>query len=188
MPKDEDAPSYPDAAFARVHGKTGEQKGGAAASLGSQPFTDDDYRAIAAFRAGLRRFIRFSEDAARAAGLSPQQHQLLVAIRGHPGSEPPTIGDLARALQIKHHSAVGLVDRMEQGGYVQRKGSTIDNRRVHVVIAPAGEAVLRSLTAAHRQEHQHLHELLQRLTAELEANLPHEMAVSSDTAVDPSAR
>lgn len=157
-------------------------------ALVERPFSDADYRAIAAFRAGLRRFMRFSEDAARAAGLSPQQHQLLVAIRGHTGIEPPTIGDLARALQVKHHSAVGLVDRMVQGGYVQRKGSTVDNRRVHVVITPAGEEVLRSLTAAHRQEYQHLHEVLKRLTAELEANLPAEKDVRSAAAADPAAR
>ena len=156
--------------------------------MGEHPFSDADYRAIAAFRAGLRRFMRFSEDAARAAGLSPQQHQLLLAIRGHAGPGPPTIGDLAHALQIKHHSVVGLIDRMAQGGHVQRKGSTVDNRRVHVLITPAGEDVLRSLTAVHRQEYQRLHELLRRLTAELEATLPHEPGDSPDAAVDPSAR
>ncbi len=146
------------------------------------PFTDADYRALAAFRAGLRRFLRFSEDAARAAGLSPKQHQLLVAIRGHAGPQPPTIGELAEALQIRHHSAVGLVDRMEHGGYVERIGSTVDNRRVHVLITPAGEQVLRSLTAAHWQEHQRLHELLERLTEDLAAatagNTPHEQPTS----------
>src|SRR5215475_8060129 len=90
-----------------------------------QPLSDDDYRALAAFRAGLRRFLRFSEDAARAAGLTPQQHQLLVAVRGHAGPEPPTIGELADALQIKHHSAVGLIDRMTEAGYVRRASSTV---------------------------------------------------------------
>lgn len=129
------------------------------------PFDDDDYRALAAFRAGLRRFVRFSEDAARAAGLSPQQHQLLLAVRGHDGPEPPTIGDLADALQIRHHSAVGLIDRMEDGGLVRRERSAIDSRRVHVAISPAGEDVLRSLTAAHRQELRRLSELLRPLAA-----------------------
>lgn len=136
------------------------------------PFTDNDYQALAAFRAGLRRFLHFSEDAARAAGLSPRQHQLLIAIRGHAGGAPPTIGELAEALQVRHHSAVGMVDRMEQGGFVRRMGSTVDNRRVHVLITPAGEAVLRSLTTAHQQEYQHLHEVLQRLTAELTTLAP----------------
>jgi DNA-binding MarR family transcriptional regulator len=133
------------------------------------PFSDEDYRAIAAFRAGLRRFVRFSENAARAAGLSPQQHQILVAIRGHPGAEPPTIGDLAEALQIRHHSAVGLVDRMVHGGYVRREPSTVDSRRVHVVITPAGEDALRALTSAHRREHRQLQDLLHRLTEQVAA-------------------
>lgn len=129
------------------------------------PFGDDDYRALAAFRAGLRRFVRFSEDAARAAGLSPQQHQLLLAVRGHEGPEPPTIGDLAEALQVRHHSAVGLIDRMEEGGFVRRERSAIDSRRVHVAITSAGEDVLRSLTAVHRQELRRLGELLRPLAA-----------------------
>lgn len=141
-------------------------------SMSEPPFSDDDYRAIAAFRAGLRRFIRFSEDAAREAGLSPQQHQLLLAVRGHAGDAPPTIGELAEALQIKHHSVVGLVDRMVQGGYVAREGSAVDNRRVHVVITPAGEAVLRSLTSAHRREHRQLREVLPRLTEDFTAIAP----------------
>jgi DNA-binding MarR family transcriptional regulator len=132
------------------------------------PLEDEDYRTIAAFRAGLRRFVRFSEDAARAAGISPQQHQLLLAIRGHAGPEPPTIGDLAEALQIRHHSAVGLVDRTSQSGYVRREGSTVDSRRVHVLLTPEGEAILRSLTAAHRREHRQLLQLLQGLTAQVE--------------------
>lgn len=131
-------------------------------------FSDDDYRAIAAFRAGLRRFLRFSEDAARAAGLSPQQHQLLLSVRGHAGADPPTIGQLAEALQIRHHSTVGLVDRMEHAGYVRREGSVVDNRRVHVVITPAGESILRSLTAAHQREHRHLREALLALTADVD--------------------
>lgn len=138
---------------------------GKTTAIDDRPFNEDDYRTLAAFRAGLRRFLRFSEEAARAAGLSPQQHQLLIAIRGHPGPEPPTVGDLATALQIRHHSAVGLIDRMAQAGYVQRESSTVDSRRVHVTITPEGETVLRSLTAAHRQEHRQLAELLRRLTA-----------------------
>ncbi|MCC6313318.1 MAG: MarR family transcriptional regulator [Thermomicrobiales bacterium] len=128
------------------------------------PFSDDDYRALAAFRAALRRFVRFSEDAARAAGLSPQQHQILVAIRGHVGEEPPTIGELAEALQIRHHSAVGLVDRMAQAGYVRRVRSTVDSRRVHVAMTPLGEVALRSLATAHRQEYHELEGILRRLT------------------------
>jgi DNA-binding MarR family transcriptional regulator len=135
-----------------------------------KPLNDVDYRALAAFRAGLRRFLRFSEEAARGAGLTPQQHQLLVAIRGHPGPHPPTIGELAEALQIRHHSAVGLVDRMEQGGYVRRGASTLDNRRVFVLITPTGEAMLRSLTAAHRLEYRRLAEVVRDLTERLDGS------------------
>jgi DNA-binding MarR family transcriptional regulator len=134
-----------------------------------RPLSDDDYRALAAFRAGLRRFLRFSEDAARAAGLTPQQHQLLVAARGHAGPEPPTIGELADALQIKHHSTVGLIDRMTDAGYVQRAPSTADNRRVHILISPAGEAALASLTSAHRREYHQLADALRLLLETFES-------------------
>jgi DNA-binding MarR family transcriptional regulator len=126
--------------------------------------SDEDYQALAAFRAGLRRFLRFSEDAARGVGLTPQQHQVLVSIRGHVGADPPTVGDLAKALQIKHHSAGELVNRVVQRGYARREGSTVDNRRVHVLITPEGERVLLSLTTAHRQEHRQLEDVFRQLT------------------------
>jgi len=134
-----------------------------------KPLTDEDFQALAAFRAALRQFVRFSEEAAREAGLTPQQHQALVAIRGHVGDEPPTVGELAEALQVKHHSAVGLVDRIVQRGFARREPSTVDNRRVHVAITPAGDDVLRSLTAAHREEHRQLADVLRQLTAEYDA-------------------
>lgn len=136
----------------------------------TQALTDNDFRALAAFRAGLRQFLRFSEDAARAVGLTPQQHQLLVAVRGHPGPEPPTIGEIADALQIKHHSAVGMIDRMVDAGYIERSPSTVDSRRVHILITPTGESILNSLTDAHRQEHRLLEDVLRNVTAR--ADLP----------------
>ncbi|HEX3302690.1 MAG TPA: MarR family transcriptional regulator, partial [Thermomicrobiales bacterium] len=135
-----------------------------------KPLTDQDFQALAAFRAALRQFVRFSEEAAREAGLTPQQHQALVAIRGHIGNEPPTVGELAEALQVKHHSAVGLVDRIVQRGFARREPSTVDNRRVHVVITPAGDEILRSLTSAHREEHRQLADVLRRLTEEYESS------------------
>src|SRR4051794_28052410 len=131
----------------------------------TEAVSDEEYRALAAFRAELRRFMRFSEEEARAAGLSPQQHQLLLAVRGHAGSTPPTIGDLAVALQVKPHSMVGLINRMAQAGYVQREPSAVDQRAVHVVLTARGEDVLRSLTAAHRSEHRQLAVELRRLIA-----------------------
>jgi DNA-binding MarR family transcriptional regulator len=134
--------------------------------------SDEEYRALAAFRAELRRFLRFSEDAARAAGLSPRQHQLLLAIRGHPGPFPPTVGDLATALQVKPHSMVGLVNRMVQAGYLQREPSTKDQRTVHVVLTTAGNNVLRSLTAAHRDELYQLDRELRHLMDQRSPTVP----------------
>lgn len=131
--------------------------------MAEPPLSDADYRALAAFRAELRRFQRFSEEAARVAGISPQQHQLLIAVRGHDGPEPPTIGELAEALQVRHHSAVELIDRTAEAGFVRRAPSTTDQRRVHVVLTPGGDAVLRALTATHRQEHRRLAAILARL-------------------------
>ena len=116
-------------------------------------FSNDDYRVIAEFRARLRAFLHFSDEAARDAGISPQQHQLLLAIRGFAGDGDPTIGELANALQIRHHSCVGLINRLEQNGYVRRAASTEDARKVHVLITPAGEQILARLTRAHQREH-----------------------------------
>ena len=135
-----------------------------------QPFSDEDYQALSAFRTGLRRFVRFSETAAREAGLTPQQHQVLVAVRGHVGAEPPTVGDLSEALQIKHHSAVELVDRVALRGLVERRHSEIDNRRVYVVITPDGEELLRSLTVAHRSEIRQLEGVFRQLISRFEAS------------------
>jgi DNA-binding MarR family transcriptional regulator len=136
------------------------------------PISDAEYQALASFRRELRRFLRFSEDAARAAGLSPQQHQLLLAIRGHQGDSPPTVGELADALQVKHHSMVGLVNRTVQAGYLRREPSLVDQRTVHVVLTPQGEEILQALTVAHRSEHQQLRRVLHRLLAQRSAVEP----------------
>jgi len=136
------------------------------------PISDAEYQALAAFRAELRHFLRFSEDAARAAGLCPQQHQLLLAIRGFQGDDPPTVGDLATALQVKHHSMVGLINRTVQAGYLRREPSLVDQRAVHVVLTPQGEEILRSLTVTHRSEHQQLKRVLHRLLAQCSAAEP----------------
>ena len=126
-------------------------------------FSDHDYRAIAAFRARLREFLRFSEEAARSAGISPQQHQLLLAVRGYDGPGNPSIGELAEALQIRHHSCVGLVDRMEGMDLVQRFPSPDDARKVLVRLTPGGQRVLAQLTDAHQREHRHLHDVIEAL-------------------------
>jgi len=125
---------------------------------------DEHYQALAEFRYQLRRFLRRSEDAARAVGLEPQQHQLLLAIRGLPPGYEPTIGELAERLQIQHHSAVELIDRLEQRGLVRRERSQRDRRQVYVRLTPDGERLLEELSAFHWQE---LQETAPRLIAAL---------------------
>jgi DNA-binding MarR family transcriptional regulator len=125
---------------------------------------DEHYQALAEFRYQLRRFLRRSEDAARAVGLEPQQHQLLLAIRGLPPGYEPTIGELAERLQVQHHSAVELIDRLEQRGLVRRERSQRDRRQVYVRLTPDGERLLEELSAFHWQE---LQETAPRLIAAL---------------------
>lgn len=115
-------------------------------------FTNDEYRALAEFRYLLRRFLHFSEQAARVTGLEPQQHQLLLALRGFPTDQPVTIGDLAERLLLQHHSTVELVDRSERQGLVERQRDEADRRRVIVSLTAAGEAMLRELSLPHREE------------------------------------
>ncbi len=121
----------------------------------SQPKTaldDGQYRELLEFRTGLRRFLRWSEDQAAAAGLTGQQHQLLLAVRGHAGPEAPTIGDVAEHLLLRHHSAVELVDRAERAGLVRRHGDGGDRRLVRLQLTAKGRRVLDRLTAAHLEE------------------------------------
>ena len=89
---------------------------------------DAEFQRLLAFRDGLRRFLKWSDDQARAVGLTAAQHQLLLAIRGHPAAEPPSIGDVARHLLLRHHSAVELVDRAVGAGLVERIGDADDQR------------------------------------------------------------
>ena len=111
-----------------------------------------DYRALAEFRYQLRRFLSFSNEAARTAGLEPRQHQLLLAVKGMPEGVEATVGTIAERLQTQHHSTVELVDRMESRGLVRRLRSTDDRRRVLVSLTTRGEAVLARLSTVHRAE------------------------------------
>lgn len=122
-----------------------------------------EFEAIAAFRYSLRRFLRFSERAARREGITPQQHQLLLAIRGMPAGEPATVSALAQRLQMQQHSMVGLIDRTEIQGLVRREQGTIDRRQVFIHLTPTGEVKLQRLSLQHRRE---LMTMLQALAGE----------------------
>src|SRR6476659_3605123 len=110
------------------------------------------YETLAAFRYALRQFLRFSESAAQSAGITAQQHQALLAIKGFPGRDLVTVGELAVRLQLRHHSAVGLIDRLVSEKLVSRWPSPEDRRRVLIGLTRRGESVLEKLTAAHRRQ------------------------------------
>ena len=110
------------------------------------------YRSLAEFRHQVRRFLRYSEEAARAHDIEPQQHQLLLAIKGLPEGRQPTIGELADRLQIRHHSAVELINRLEKAGRVLREQGTEDRREVLIRLTEEGERVLRDLSVEHQIE------------------------------------
>ena len=116
---------------------------------GSIQPTRQDFESNLAFRVELRRFQRWSEEQAAAAGLTHTQHQLLVAIKGHPGSLPPAIGEIAEYLLLQSHSAVGLVDRAEAAGFVQRMQDANDARIVRVELTEKGDQLVTELTKAH---------------------------------------
>jgi len=120
--------------------------------------SQQDYEALAGFRHELRRFLRFSEDAAAAAGLSAQQYQALLALRAAGGAM--RVGVLAEHLLLRPHSATELVDRMEKLGVVRRDTSGEDRRQVAILITPQGAAMLASIAATHRAELRRLRPLL----------------------------
>jgi DNA-binding MarR family transcriptional regulator len=118
--------------------------------------TDEDYRRLLELRTGLRRFLRWSERQAEEAGLTPAQHQLLLAIRGNPDPRGPTIGDVADSLLLRHHSAVGLVDRAATAGLVER-GPDPDNQSVvRLRLTDRGASQLEELSEQHLEELAHL--------------------------------
>ncbi|WP_322480614.1 MarR family winged helix-turn-helix transcriptional regulator [Thermogemmatispora sp.] len=111
-----------------------------------------DYRALAEFRYQIRRFLRFSEQVAREAGLEPQHYQLLLALKGLPEGRKATITELAERLQIQHHSAVELLNRLAERDLVRKQRDTLDQRQVIISLTPHGEQVLHTLAAYHRAE------------------------------------
>jgi DNA-binding MarR family transcriptional regulator len=111
-----------------------------------------DYESLAEVRYQLRRFLHFSERAARYAGLEPQQHQLMLALKGLPEGTRPRVGELAERLQIRHHSAVELIDRLSSAGLVRRHTGGEDRREVLIALSAKGERILRELSLHHRAE------------------------------------
>jgi DNA-binding MarR family transcriptional regulator len=132
--------------------------------------TRQDFENLLAFRVALRRFQRWSEDQAGAVGLTHVQHQLLVAIKGHPGSVPPSVGQIADYLLLQSHSAVGLVDRAQTAGFVRRCPDPNDARVVRVELTEAGDRLVTELTVAALAE-------MHKLAASLNALAPTEQGV-----------
>jgi DNA-binding MarR family transcriptional regulator len=132
--------------------------------------TKADYETLAAFRYAMRRFLRFSEERVKSAGVTPQQYLALLAIKGFPGRDSVSIGELAERLQVRHHSAVGLVDRLASQGLVARGQAAEDKRQVLLSLTERGAAVLERLATMHREELRRigpaLNELFDRLSEE----------------------
>jgi DNA-binding MarR family transcriptional regulator len=118
----------------------------------NKSLTSADYESLAELRYQIRRFLHFSEQAARKAGLEPRQHQLMLTLKGLPTATRPRISELAERLQIQHHSAVELVNRLAAGGHVRRHRGGDDRREVLLSLTPKGEKVLRQLSLHHKAE------------------------------------
>lgn len=114
--------------------------------------TKEEYVALAGFRYALREFLKFSEEAAHGIGLTPQQHQALLSIMGFVGRDFVTIGELAERLHIRHHSAVGLVDRLEAQDLARRRHGEEDHRQVFIELTKHGLETLQALSAVHHRE------------------------------------
>lgn len=121
-------------------------------NAGSEPLTKEDFEALARFRFGIRRYLRFSEQTVRKHGITPQQYQLLLALKGFPGREWATVRELADRIQLLHHSVVELVNRAQRQQLVQRAEHPHDARAVRVLLSSEGERVLARLSALHRDE------------------------------------
>jgi DNA-binding MarR family transcriptional regulator len=121
-------------------------------NAGHGPLTKQDFEALAQFRFGIRRYLRFSEETVRRDGLTPQQYQLLLALKGFPGRDWATVREVADRLQLRHHSVVELVNRAQAEGLVERAADPGDGRVVRVVLTGRGEEVLARLSALHREE------------------------------------
>jgi DNA-binding MarR family transcriptional regulator len=124
----------------RAHGPLGE------------PLTKEDFEALARFRFGIRRYLRFSEETVRRHGVTPQQYQLMLALKGFPGRDWAMVREVADRLQLRHHSVVELINRAQSQGLVQRATDPDDARAVRVLLTDEGDRVLGRLSALHRDE------------------------------------
>jgi DNA-binding MarR family transcriptional regulator len=127
------------------------------------PLSEDEWHTLLSFRIALKRFLDWSEGEAASVGLTAAQHALLIVIRGHPGKDDPTITDVARSLFIRHHSAIGLVDRAVATGLVERYRDEADQRLVHLALTPIGHERVDALARAHLEELRRLAPLLDAL-------------------------
>ena len=127
-----------------------------------------DYVALAGFRYAVRRFLAFSNAAAADAGLTSQQHQALLAIKGFGGTDGLSVGDLAERLLIRNHTAVELVDRLMRAGLVERSHDPADRRRVLISVSEQGEARLANLSSTHLDELRRLRPALLRMLEDIE--------------------
>jgi DNA-binding MarR family transcriptional regulator len=144
------------------------------------PLDQSDLEHLLELRTGLRRFLRWSEEQAKAAGLTATKHQLLLAVQGHPDPAGPTIGEIADYLVLRHHSAVELVSRAVKEGLVQRNPDPVNKSVVRVTVTAAGAAKLDALAEAHLEEIAHLAPAMRTLWRQLEhatdGNTPHPAA------------
>lgn len=131
--------------------------------------SQSDYERLLELRTGLRRFLRWSEQRARAVGITPAQHQLLLAVRGHRDSLGPTVGELADYLILRHHSAVGLIDRAVAAGLVRRRPDPDNHSAVRVTLTAQGRARLEALAETHLEELAQLAPTMRALWRALEA-------------------
>ena len=136
--------------------------------MSDRQLRDAQYEQLLDFRVALRRFLKWSEDQAVAVGITTQQHQLLLAIRGHSGPESPTIGEVADSLLVRHHSVVELIDRAERADLVSRSVDSDDRRVVHLAVTDHGRQVLHQLSAAHLEELARLAPIVGKLVADLD--------------------
>jgi DNA-binding MarR family transcriptional regulator len=141
----------------------------------NQPFSLASYRKLAELRFRIRRYLQFSEQVARNHGIEPQQHQLMLTIKGLPVNATPTVSALANRLCLRHHSTVELINRLVERGAAVRKPSLQDRRQVLVELTPIGEELLEKLNADHKKElHECAPELLEQISIIIASALPEE--------------